>query len=256
MVSVSRSDGIEIVASRFAVAGAGRWAVVQRDKRAAPIWKETTGLLVTGDVRLYNRPELIAELGSSPSLAECPDLELAGLAYERWADASPLHLVGDFAFAVWDEHKRSMFAVRDHLGVRPIFFRYSADGVSVASDVRQLLSLPGEPIEDINADMPVSDWSAGSIRDLRGHFSADFPDPARPLHSRRRSRGARRYWFPPQTACIRELVGREDNYERLLATFSRAVTDRVESDYPIVAHFSGGSTPVRFSHGGGRYLPS
>ena len=233
------SDGTEVVASRSAVAAVGRWAVVRRDKRAAPLWKASSGLLFTGDVRLYNRPELIAELGSAPSLSECPDLELAALAYERWADASPLHLVGDFAFAAWDEKKRSVFAARDHLGVRPIFFHYHEDGVSIASDVRQLLRLLDEPIEHVNADT-VLDWFAGSVRDLRGTFFRGITR-IRPGHfivADAQGVRERRYWFPPQTSSGSSSY--EENCERLLGTFRRAVTDRIESDYPLVAHSSGG----------------
>ena len=69
------------------------------------------------------------------------DLELARLAYLKWGRDVCNHLVGDFAFCVWDERERVLFAVRDHLGLRPLYHQVTSDGVVLASDFRQILRL-------------------------------------------------------------------------------------------------------------------
>src|SRR5579859_8058204 len=58
---------------------------------------------ITADVRLDNRGELIEELSLRHSPAhEIPDSAIILEAYRKWGEACPAHLLGDFAFAIWD----------------------------------------------------------------------------------------------------------------------------------------------------------
>src|SRR4029077_18251904 len=129
------SDGDAVVAGPNAAAGILRWAVVKRDRRVEPLWDAKLQSLTVGDVRLYNRDELKSKLGI-PSSEEPTDLELASRSYVRWDREAPCHLIGDFAFVVWDARRKSLCATRDHMGVRPLYYRGGTDGIHVASDVR------------------------------------------------------------------------------------------------------------------------
>ena len=132
---VAPADGVRTAHGPRGSASLGRWIVVKRDDAAAPLWDPVRGLLFAGDVRLYNRPELIRELGESAALdGEQSDLELARLAYLKWGQDAPLHLVGDFAFVAWDESNSRLFAARDHFGVRPLHYRRLPDGMVVACE--------------------------------------------------------------------------------------------------------------------------
>jgi asparagine synthetase B (glutamine-hydrolysing) len=92
-------DGVEVVSSRSAAAGLARWSVSPRDERAAPIWDAERQWLITGDVRLYNRSELLSTLRSDLRDADPSDLELARLAFARWGREVGRRLVGDFALS-------------------------------------------------------------------------------------------------------------------------------------------------------------
>lgn len=62
------------------------------------------------------------------------------------------HILGDFAIVVIDPHRRSLLAVRDWIGVRPLFWLVHGDGVAVASEIKQalaLFSLPTRPAQDV-----------------------------------------------------------------------------------------------------------
>lgn len=232
-------DGTLIATAPNGAAGVSKWMVVRRDAGVGPSWDKATGLLFAGDVRLYNRPELTAELGLSSSEPERSDLELARLAYLRWKHESPLHLVGDFAFAAWDDDGRTLFAARDHLGIRPLYYRELADGVAVASDIRQILAIVDRPSDEVSGEQ-VLDWLSGEVRDLHRTF---FRGIVRLLPGHRLLADARgvkesRYWMPPATP--ERSVSYAENCDRLRELFRRAVRDRLESDYPIVAHSSGG----------------
>src|SRR5206468_123742 len=43
-------------------------------------------------------------------------------AYRTWGEDCVDHLLGDFAFAVWDGPQQRLFCARDHLGVKPFFY--------------------------------------------------------------------------------------------------------------------------------------
>jgi asparagine synthase (glutamine-hydrolysing) len=63
---------------------------------------ERDRLVVTADLRLDNRPELLAALGVSAPAGQVPDSHLALAAYQQWGEHCPEHLLGAFALAVWD----------------------------------------------------------------------------------------------------------------------------------------------------------
>jgi asparagine synthase (glutamine-hydrolysing) len=234
----SASDGRAIVSAPHAAAGVLRWAVVDRDRRVAPLWDPERQLLFVGDVRLYNRRELGRELDLGDGGAELSDAELAWRAYLRWGEDAARHLIGDFAFAVWDERRRSIFAARDHLGVRPLYYKTNDGGAHVASDVHQLLAITPEPSAEINAQTILERFSRGRRTNGLTFFRSISALPGGHVITIARGTGrSRRFWRPSFGA------GRDvdnDDHAEIRALFRRAVSDRIESDHPIVAHMSGG----------------
>lgn len=237
---VDGSDGCRTAVAAHAAAAVRRWEVVARDESTGPTWDAARGLLFAGDVRLYNRPELISDLGEPPALlTTCSDLELARLAFLKWHHEAPSHLVGDFAFAAWEEKARRLFAARDHFGVRPLHFQVLPDGIAVASDVRQLLPLIDRSPDDLCGER-ILDGLLHRPSDLhRTHFrTISRVPPGCAVVFENGSIAERRYWTAPSPAETRESYA--DTCARLRLTFERAVRDRLESDRAIVAHSSGG----------------
>jgi asparagine synthase (glutamine-hydrolysing) len=79
---------------------------------------------ISGDVRLDGRRDLIAKLRVADTLN---DAELVLHAYRTWREDCVKHLIGDFAFAIWDGTRQQFFCARDQLGVRQFFYRYAND---------------------------------------------------------------------------------------------------------------------------------
>src|SRR5260221_9164426 len=80
---------------------------------------------IVADARVDRRQELIAELRARDQRAlsaDATDAELILRAYAVWGEECVAHLLGDFAFAVWDEARQRLFCARDHLGVKPFFY--------------------------------------------------------------------------------------------------------------------------------------
>lgn len=88
---------------------------------AVSSWSVATGrwcgLLFDGV--LYNGPEIAAALGC---VATMSDAQLLLTAYERWGADLTRHAKGIFAIVVWDGMQRRLLAVRDPLGIYPLFY--------------------------------------------------------------------------------------------------------------------------------------
>ena len=79
---------------------------------------------ITADARIDAREELIHKLEANAcrELAHANDADLILHAYRVWDTSCVHHLVGDFAFAIWDASRQRLFCARDHFGVRPFYY--------------------------------------------------------------------------------------------------------------------------------------
>jgi asparagine synthase (glutamine-hydrolysing) len=86
---------------------------------------------VVADARIDGRAELLRRLRDAGAVVETDagDAELLLHAYRAWGEDCVAHLLGDFAFAVWDEPLQQLFAARDHFGVKPFFYALTSDGL-------------------------------------------------------------------------------------------------------------------------------
>lgn len=96
--------------------------------------------LLAADIRIDNRNELITALGCDRELG---DAALLLKAWSRWQQASLDRVVGDFAFAIWDEDRRSILLARDPTGQRPLFFALVGGGIAFSSTPAGLLGCSG-----------------------------------------------------------------------------------------------------------------
>ena len=111
-------------------------------------WPRAAGtpLHVTADIRLDNRDELCTALGLADAAATS-DAALLIEAYARWDLDCVTRLVGDFAVAIWDERRQRLFAVRDPMGVRPLYLRQDRGGLAFASRP-SLIGDPADALDD------------------------------------------------------------------------------------------------------------
>ena len=113
---------------------------------AQPLHDSAGGLVLCADVRLDNRDELAALLGlDKTALREMPDSALLLQAWRRWGSDSISRLIGDFAFALWDQRNRCLTLARDHMGQRQLFYYVDSKFVAFATEVKGLWAVPGVP---------------------------------------------------------------------------------------------------------------
>lgn len=113
----------------------------ESQKEILPVYSKYKGLAVTADAIIDNRQELFSIFDVSEEEAKhIADSKLILMSYEKWGHDCPKHLVGDFAFAIWDEENNELFCARDHVGARTFYYYYSENVFSFCTVMKPLLT--------------------------------------------------------------------------------------------------------------------
>lgn len=88
---------------------------------------------------VYNYLELKAELQKKGySFSSKTDTEVMAAAYDCWKEECVEHFDGMFAFAIWDENEKELFAARDRFGEKPFFYFLDKEQFVFASEMKAL----------------------------------------------------------------------------------------------------------------------
>lgn len=163
------------------------------------------------------------------------DAELILHAYERWGDDCVKHLLGDFAFAIWDDRRKRLFCARDHFGVKPFFYAHTADSFNFSSTLNEL------KVSTTLNEIAIGDYLLFGVN--QDQSTTVFKDiqrlpPAHTLTVENNQVKIRRYWTPSIPADVR-FRNPESYVERFSEVLERAVKDRVRTDRVAVS-MSGG----------------
>ncbi len=114
----------------------------ESENEAMPFQDPESGLVITADARIDNRVELFSSLKIEKHGSKgIPDSLLILEAYKRWGSDCVFHLLGDFAFAIWDQRRKKLFCVRDQLGVKPFYYYSSRRFFIFASEAQAIAAL-------------------------------------------------------------------------------------------------------------------
>jgi asparagine synthase (glutamine-hydrolysing) len=211
------------------------WTTPESLRERFPLVNEH--LILTADARIDNREELISGLSLGDHTLTDSQLILA--AYCQWGDRCPEHLLGDFAFAIWDQQKQSLFCARDHFGVKPFYYYASSDCFAFATEIKGLLCLPEVP-QELNETRIAEHLDAANAQVDRTFYEWIYRlPPAHCLTVQQSAMKMRRYW---QLDVDRELRLESDAAyaEQFLEIFTEAVRCRLRSAFPIGSMLSGG----------------
>lgn len=186
---------------------------------------------IVADARIDGRKELIRKLESRgrPRLRAASDADLILHAYHCWGEDAVEHLLGDFAFAIWDRPTRRLFCARDHFGVKPFYYAH-VRGRFVFSNTLECVRRHPD-VGDALDELAVADFLLfASNQDSRTTTFADVRRLA-PGHGLTCQDGLvcqRRYWTLPHEGRIRYRRSRE-YVDRFVELFREAVSDRLRT---------------------------
>jgi len=121
--------------------GHARLSIIDLETGDQPIASEDarTRIIVNGEFYGYEsiRRDLEA---SGHRLRTRSDSEIALHLYEDLGAQCLHRLRGEFAFVLWDETNRTMFAARDRFGIKPLFYAFHRETLYLASEVKALFA--------------------------------------------------------------------------------------------------------------------
>ncbi|WP_270165974.1 asparagine synthase-related protein [Paenibacillus sp. SYP-B4298] len=119
------------------------WLTSESIGSSNPCHDPASGLVVVADAMLDNRDELFEAIGvPGKQRFLMSDTELILRSYLRWGEHAPSHLLGDFAFVVWDVSRRRLFGARDLCGNRTLYYTHGSRQFAFSSAIAPLLTLP------------------------------------------------------------------------------------------------------------------
>lgn len=189
---------------------------------------------IVADARLDGRSELlqtlVAKLGRGTPISEsAPDSELILWAYRAFGEACVEHLIGDFAFGIWDSAKRSLFAARDQLGKRQLFYTQIGSTIAFSNELRPLRFVPGagDQLDDTHiADFLMFGGGHWLDKTTTAFANIHRLAPAHRLIAQDGALRITRYWeFPAHEPVLR--AGHDDILEQFRGLLRTAVKDRM-----------------------------
>ena len=206
-----------------------------------PLVAPSGTIVLTADARIDNREALYNELAfSDRPLEKIPDSEFILAAYNRWEIHCTTHLIGAFAFAIWDGQKQTLFCARDHFGVKPFYYHYDPEQAFLfASEIKALFIHDHVP-QKLNLNR-LGDYLALEMQDKT---STIYQDILRlpPAHSLLVTASGLKQWsyWSLDPYYELKLASDEDYVERFCEIFTEAVRCRLRSAFPVGSHLSGG----------------
>jgi asparagine synthase (glutamine-hydrolysing) len=231
-------DGFGFYSGRKVGLAHVKLSVVDADGGGQPLTNEDGQIILASTCEVFNHPELRHELeGRGHVFRTRCHAEVLVHGYEEWGPDVLQRLDGQFAFAIYDRNRETVFLARDRFGVRPLFYAQRNGDLFFGSEIKAILATgevdaaldprgldevlrfgaakpPRTPFSGIAALEPgtYGIWKDGALW-LRHYYELDYPEASdEPL----------------------------DVIERLDEIMLRSVGLRLRADVPVGAYLSGG----------------
>lgn len=200
------AEGMYISQEGPGVLGHRRLSIVDPKGGDQPIFNEDKGMAIIANGEIYNFPQLRPELAARHTFRTSSDTEAVLHCYEESGLETVNRLDGMYAFVIADHGE--LFAARDPIGIKPLYFGEKGTELWFSSELKAL---------------------APHCPDIR-----EFP-PGSYYHS---SQGMGSFYRVPELDT--EELPVADHIRRLRRTLEKSVLKRLMSDVPVGAFLSGG----------------
>ena len=204
-----------------------------------PMFNEDGSVSIVYNGEIYNFIELRDELRrKGHQFKSKSDTEVIVHGYEEWGTNVIKKLRGMFAFSIWDENRRLLFAARDRVGIKPYVYYIDDNRFLFASEIKAILNY-----NKISADIDRS-----SIYDF---FTYNYIPAPKTLYKNIYKLEAghyltlmgnklniEKYWDLDFTPDMN--INEKDAIVRLNDIIKESVNMRLISDVPLGVYLSGG----------------
>ncbi len=223
-----------------AALGQRRLSIIDLEGGHQPIGNEDGSLWLVCNGEIYNYQSLREDLVKrGHRFSTHSDSEVVLHLYEEKGERCVEDLRGMFAFAIWDDRKQTLFAARDRLGQKPLYYANRNGELLFASEIKALLAVDAS-LSEMDEEALDQYLTLRIIASPRSMFRGVRKLP--PAHTMTFSEASglkiSRYWdlyFEPK------LTGSEDQItDQLEEQLIEALKLHMVSDVPVGAFLSGG----------------
>ncbi|MFO1393216.1 MAG: asparagine synthase (glutamine-hydrolyzing) [Steroidobacteraceae bacterium] len=219
-----------------------RLSIIDLATGGQPIHNETGSVWVVFNGEIFNYVELRQRLEAlGHHFYTQSDTEVLVHAYEQFGLRFVDELNGQFAIALWDRDARRLVLARDRVGIRPLLYCQTRDGLAFASEAKSFFAagLVRAELDPLGVAEVCTFWSCIAPRTPFAGIRAVPPGHLAVLEDGRLE--VHRYW-DWQFASAREpvAVDLDETVDELQALFIDAVRLQLRADVPVGAYLSGG----------------
>jgi len=224
----------------YAALGQRRLSIIDLAGGHQPLFNADKTLFLVANGEIYNYRELRKDLEArGHRFLTHSDCETILHLYQEYGEDCLSHLRGMFAFALWDTRKRVLFAARDHLGQKPLFYAQRGGAFYFASEIKALLAADPS-LRELDFTALDQYFALRVIASPRSMFCGVRKLPPGHALSVGLS-GTPRIWRYWSNAYLPKITGSDDELtDALEAEILTALRLHLASDVPVGAFLSGG----------------
>ena len=225
-----------------AALGFRRLSIIGVSNGLQPLYNEDGSLALVFNGEIYNYQELREDLIKKGHIFKTEtDSEVLIHLYEDCKNEMVKKLRGMFAFAIWDKNEQTLFAARDHFGIKPFYYtQVEKDGqqsLIFGSEIKSLLMHPNfkkevnkealKPYLTFQYSVLDETFFKGVFKLRPGHFMV-YKDGELKIE---------KYW---DVEFNQEDISLEESIKRIQDAVSESVEVHSHSEVPLGSFLSGG----------------
>lgn len=250
-VSFSGNDSTQKIKKQFPVLqdetsqialGFRRLSIIDlSEKGHQPMLSENEQIIITFNGEIYNFKKLRKELESlGYTFQSTSDTEVILAAYEEWGTATFEKLDGMFAICIVDLISQKLILARDRVGMKPLFYHQSEEGLVWASEIKALLK--NEFVKpEINWNGVYTNFLFQTTLSPQTCFQQIFSlEPASFMTVNLKSKNIikEKFWTLPFPAT--KNISEEEAVRIIDELISESISEQLYADVPVAVMMSGG----------------
>lgn len=221
--------------------GHARLSIIDLATGDQPIANENERIHIIVNGEFYGYEAIQQELESSGhQLRTRSDSEIALHLYEDVGTQCLHRLRGEFAFVLWDDRSRMIFAARDRFGIKPLFYAFQNDTLYFASEVKALFASGVKARWDAESFYHAPEFGSHQLRTL--YDGVYQVPPGHYLLATERHIQLFQYWDFHYSKVSTD--GKQRSDEDYAGEFRHALEEavrlRLRADVPVGCYLSGG----------------
>lgn len=250
-VSFSGNDSTQKIKEQFPVLQEGnsnialgfrRLSIIDlSEKGHQPMFSENEQIIITFNGEIYNFKKLRKELEfSGYTFHSTSDTEVILKAYQEWGNSAFAKLDGMFAVCIVDLISQKLILARDRVGMKPLFYHQSKEGVVWASEIKALLK--NEFVKpEINWDGVYTNFLFQTTLAPKTCFQDIFslePASFMTIDLKNQQITKEKFWKLPSPSA--KNISEEEAVKKIDELLSESISEQLYADVPVAVMMSGG----------------